>query len=193
MIIAFEGPDKTGKSTSADFMSSIGESNYNMTDDSYAEAVNVANENPTIVETFDRIDWLTHTVYRLALPGYEWNDKRVRTVFAAPQAHLVIKIHDQDTIQDIPMDELYKREQLAYVNRVYRSAARSLIDLNEMSHFEIFKSITVLTVQNTPAGYGYRCQEFSSPVRELDSEERALLDNDLKLLEHLRYEEQHQG
>lgn len=193
MIIAFEGPDKAGKSTSASTLAYSGCSYYNMTKESYQIALEDQKNETGLISTFDRIDWLTHTIYRLALPGYEWNDERVRTVFAAPQAHLVFKIHNPDNFS-LVQDDLYEekvKEVLPPVNTMYKAAISSLRDINEGADFSLFKSITTLEVSHV-GGYSFRCLDFSSPIHRLTTKYKDNITTDTHLMDLLLREEQHQ-
>jgi hypothetical protein len=159
MFIAFEGPDNVGKSTSAATLATDGVAIYNATKDSYDAAVKTVAEEPwsqDIVFTWDRIDWFSHMVYRLAMPDRDWNDDRPRTVFAAPDMHLVIKLHHESTVGEIK-DELYEKgEPLRRANSMYRDFAAYFAALNASRDFELFKSVSIIEVYNSPAE-----QEFS--------------------------------
>jgi hypothetical protein len=160
MFIAFEGPDKTGKSTSALELDGAHQPTYNITKAQHAENVAFrAGEERLdylIPTTYDRIDWLTHMVYRLAMPQHEWNDERVRTVFTMPETHLVFKVHHPVTV-DLIEDELYDGEaRLAPVNEMYTWQAEYLMQMNRFQHFNLFKSISVVEVSASVTG-----KEFS--------------------------------
>ncbi len=188
MIIAFEGPDKAGKSTSATALDHKNEPHYNMTKESHALALLADAQEAGLVRTFDRIDWMTHMVYRLALPGYEWNDERPRTVFTAPDTHLVFKVHDPAMAARID-DELYKGDKVAQVNAFYWHYAEHMIELNESRNFSLFKTVTILEVKNDPSEgtYQARIVDFSSPVTGLGASRPM---DDKGLLELLTYEDQ---
>ena len=190
MLIAFEGPDKTGKSTSANNLSSDGEAVYNMRDDSYAVMRNGLE--PSLVATFDRIDWMTHMVYRMGMPAHEWNDKRVRTVFAAPDTHLVFKLHRQDMADKIS-DELYDEGALSSVNTLYRWYAEWLMGINALQGYNLFRTVSLIEVvhDQTDSTFHQRLIAFDSPVFDFGSVAERLVTDDERLLELLRYEEQH--
>jgi hypothetical protein len=149
VFIAFEGPDNTGKSTSAAHLTHNGQAIYNATKENYQQARIDLAEEPDLVQCFDRIDWLSHMVYRLALPEHEWNDDRVRTVFAMPDTHLVFRVHGDAYVNDID-DELYDTGTVALVNPVYRLQAEHLVRLNRHQSYRLFKSISVVEVQYDP-------------------------------------------
>lgn len=186
MIIAFDGPDKTGKSTSAAALDSTGTARYNMTKAQHDDIMAI--REPSLVYAFDRIDWLTHMVYRLALPGYEWNDERPRTVFTAPDTHLVIKMHTQGMAARID-DELYKGDKISQVNEMYFFTSTWLIETNEQRDFTLFKSISILEVENDPqeGTFSQKLVEFSSPVTGSGASRPITNEG---LLELLRYEDQ---
>ena len=188
MLIAFEGPDKVGKSTSADNVSHNGERIYNMTKANYLATRGDLAQERGLVQGFDRIDWLTHMAYRLALPEYDWHDDRVRTVFAAPDVHLVFKLHDPKNLWRVS-DELYSDDQLPRVNAFYTQLADHLVALNETLDYSLFKTITILKVINTHNTYNLELKLFSSPVNG-DSALSSLVEDDSTLLSLLRYEDQ---
>lgn len=151
MFIAFEGPDKAGKSTSAAELSTSGVALYNATKAMHAEMVEEwqeAGSQDTVV-TYDRIDWLTHMVYRLAMHGRDWNDDRPRTVFAMPDTHLVLKMHNPDNVANIE-DELYEgRGRLEPVNEMYFQLLDSfLAPMNRLWGYPWFKSVSIVEVVN---------------------------------------------
>lgn len=182
MIVAFEGPDKTGKTTSAKH---LGDYMYNAVKDHYDAEVVTQGHTKGVVAAYDRIDWLTHLVYRLALPEYEWEDKRIRTVFAAPEMHLVFKLH-------LPGyeigDELYNLEQSRRVNSMYHTIAGTLIKANEDTDFSLFKTISIVYVKPA-SGYKIRLSSFSSPVTTLSEEQMDAVTTNDDLLQLLLRED----
>ena len=192
MLIAFEGPDKTGKSTSANRLDSLAHAQYNLTKAVYNDAVSGDHNLPGTVQAFDRIDWLTHMVYRLAMPGHDWNDDRPRTVFAAPDMHLVFKLHRRELAGQID-DELYQTGALTTVNDMYRDVAEGLMQINEKRDFALFKTITVVEVQNPPGTDTFHQQvvDFSSPVHPWGTVASKIANTDEALLRMLVYEDQH--
>lgn len=182
MIVAFEGPDKTGKTTSA---KNSGDYMYNAVKTHYDAEVTTQSHTKGVDVAYDRIDWLTHMVYRLALPEYEWEDKRIRTVFAAPHMHLVFKLH-------LPGyeigDELYNLEQSRRVNDMYIRMAGNLIQANRETDFSLFKTISIVYVKPS-SGYKLWLAEFSSPVTELTYNESIAVNSNEKLLELLLKED----
>ena len=161
MLIAFEGPDGVGKSTSARLLSHNGTPIYNATKENHKGARRELEQGSSafgfgqdLVQTFDRIDWLTHMVYRLAMPNKEWNDERVRTVFAMPDTHLVIKLHRMDydgnffgapPIQHAE-DEGYKLDQLLKVNQAYFWFLQYFQGINHAWEYSLFRSLTAVDV-----------------------------------------------
>lgn len=146
MIIIFEGPDKVGKTTMAHQLSTVRTSIYNMTVHDYHDVVGSLQEKPDQIYCFDRIDWLTHLVYRLSMPNYEWNDDRVRRVFPAPKAHLVIMMHKPSRAGKV-QDELYNPGDLVVVNYGYQVVSEMLLRMNGLdSDVQLFKSITTVEV-----------------------------------------------
>jgi hypothetical protein len=189
MLIAFEGPDKTGKSTSATALDWHHQPQYNMTDTNYrAKQREVQDE--TLVGTFDRIDWLTHTVYRLAMPEHEWNDARIRTVFSAPDVHLVIKVHEWKAAQGID-DELYEgKGRIVPVNQAYRNWASFLLAMNRAQDYNLFKSISVMEVSNFEqhGEFSQKLVAHDSPGRTVSTRDlmERLVTSDSDLLDWLR-------
>ncbi|AXH48557.1 hypothetical protein SEA_CLANCY_46 [Microbacterium Phage Clancy] len=199
MLIAFEGPDEVGKSTSAQNLSHNGKPVYNANVHNYAAVkADLANE-PEVVQTFDRIDWLTHLVYRLSLPEFEWNDERVRTVFAMPDTHLVVKVHritDEGNLAAgvEAVGEGYEPGNLDLVTQTYLHTVNLLASLNFMRNFNLFKTITVMEVYNDPASgtFEQKVILISAPgwdrLYDIDS-----VVDDATLLEFLRYADQRIG
>lgn len=147
MFIAFEGPDKAGKSTTAAELASDGVTLYNATKAMHEGQRSLIK--PGEVVTYDRIDWLTHMVYRLAMHGRDWNDDRPRTVFAMPDTHLVLKLHNPETVLSIE-DELYAGEgKLEPVNEMYYHTIDTFLSgLNRRWGYPWFKSISIVEVDN---------------------------------------------
>lgn len=194
MFIAFEGPDNTGKSTSAANLAHDGVAIYNATNAlHHAEQENLKDE-PDLVVAYDRIDWFSHMVYRLSLPGHDWNDDRNRTVFAMPDTHLVVKIHRPD-LAELISDELYSTGTLAEVNPMYFYFGSFLAMLNEQRDYALFKTVSIVEVVNDPREPGTFSQylkHFNSPVTGLeDFLQGREFTTDEDLLELFRYEEQH--
>lgn len=200
MFIAFEGPDNTGKSTSAAALDSAGQPDYNATKALHAQ--NVADRQgqslaeQLVPHTYDRIDWFSHMVYRLSLPNHEWNDERPRTVFAMPDTHLVIKIHRPDLAQYIS-DELYEDGKLAEVNPMYFYFADFLTGLNRARGYALFRTVSMVEVSNDPrdGSFSQRLVAFDSPVTEFGPgmDTRLLprlADDDESLLAWLQHDEQ---
>jgi len=187
MFIAFEGPDNVGKSTSAAQLATDGKAVYNVTKDIHRTFQQGVHLEPDLVITYDRIDWFSHMVYRLSLPDHEWNDSRVRTVFAMPDTHLVVKLHRPDMAETIS-DELYATGTLAEVNPMYYYFADFLMQLNRQREYALFKTVSLVEVYNDQKGtFRQRLAAFDSPVAEYFTEEDG--SSDAKLLELLRHEE----
>lgn len=194
MFIAFEGPDNTGKSTSAKALDCAQQPDYNATKEMHARNAAEWNGDASkslMPHTYDRIDWFSHMVYRLALPEHEWNDERPRTVFAMPDTHLVVKLHHPELAPLID-DELYETGKLAEVNPMYFYFADFLVGLNVQRDFALFKTISLIEVSNDPrdGSFSQRLVEFSSPVFDFPSAAERLVRDDDSLLELLQYEEQ---
>lgn len=193
MFIAFEGPDNVGKSTSAANLASTGVANYNATKDDHLHIIGTqdGNDEPGWVHTYDRIDWFSHMVYRLALPEHEWNDERPRTVFAMPDTHLVIKLHHPQ-LAELIADELYETGTLARVNPVYYHFADFFMALNKERGYTLFKTVSIMEVLNDPrhGTFSQRLMAFDSPAFEWGTVGSRLVDSDESLLELLRYDEQ---
>lgn len=189
MFIAFEGPDNVGKSTSAANLATSGEAIYNITKEQHA-ALGMEISQKGKVVTYDRIDWLSHMVYRLALPDREWNDARPRTVFAMPDTHLVVKIHHPD-MADFTADEVVDTP-ISRVNPMYYYQADFLMHLNAMREFSLFKTVSIIEVFNDQNNGTYHQQlmDFSSPVFTYGTAAQRMVHSDESLLELLRYEEQ---
>jgi hypothetical protein len=171
MLIAFEGPDNVGKSTSAAALDYLGHPIYNLTKAQYDQAAGIDAadaDTATIVSTFDRIDWFSHMVYRLAMPDRDWNDDRPRTVFAAPDLHLVIKLHHPEIVRFVK-DPLYALgSPLTRANAMYRDMGFYFSALNASRDFELFKSVSMVEVRNAPdeQDYSQRLLGFSSAAVE---------------------------
>ena len=189
MFIAFEGPDMTGKSTSAAKLSHDGVGIYNVRKDSHAVMQKDHLAAPELPITYDRIDWLTHMVYRLALPDREWNDARARTVFAMPDTHLVFKLHKPE-LANFTADEVVDTP-IARVNPVYYYFADFFMGLNRARNYELFKTISIIEVSNdqSTGTFSQRMVAFDSPTSSWDTGllplER-LVDSDESLLAFLR-------
>jgi hypothetical protein len=165
MFIAFEGPDNVGKSTAAKELDWVEDPDYNATKEMHAHnalAIQGPAYSSDTVHTYDRIDWFSHMVYRLALPDRDWNDDRPRTVFAMPDTHLVVLLHRPD-LADFVAEEVV-HTPISLVNPMYFYFADFFTGLNEMRNFELFKTVTMLEVSNTSQGYHRRLASFSSPV-----------------------------
>lgn len=197
MFIAFEGPDNTGKSTSAANLASDGKPFYNATKEGHAERAAFSDrvQEPDLVMTYDRIDWFSHMVYRLALPDREWNDARARTVFAMPDTHLVVKLHRPD-LANFTAEEVVDTP-ISQVNPLYYYFADFLMDLNRVRNYSLFKSISMVEVVNDP-----RDGSFSQSLVAFDSAAFSgdrisqltlsrLVHTDEDLLTHLRSVDQH--
>jgi len=192
MFIAFEGPDNTGKSTSAANLATDGVALYNATKSMHDANRKVFSDDLPV--TYDRIDWFSHMVYRLALPEHEWNDERPRTVFAMPDTHLVVKLHHPQFVELIE-DELYESKTVSRVNPMYWYFADFFRALNEQQEFALFKTVSIIEVVNDPRNPGTFSQQlkvFSSPVtgmEEVQSQARRVVDDE-SLLDLLRYDDQ---
>lgn len=193
MLIAFEGPDNTGKSHSAAELTSFDAPTYNATKESHASLSQAVFSEKGIVGTFDRIDWLTHMAYRLALPDHEWNDARVRTVFAMPDTHLVFKLHHALSVPASDAEEGYGDGVPLSVNDMYTHLSYMIMQLNEVRNYSLFKTVTIMEVSNNTdpdhEGFYQRIKEFSSPLYPWGSIETRLVKDNATLLELLLHEE----
>lgn len=140
MLIVFEGPDKAGKSTWAQQLDSAAAPRYNLKKGEYGRIKHAGR-----VVAVDRLAWLTHSVYRLALPEYEWNDRAVRTVFAMPDAHLVFMVPADPRLNTA--DELYSREQSTRVQEAYREWCWAVFRLNNLQNGRLFRTISLVEVK----------------------------------------------
>ena len=203
MFIAFEGPDNTGKSTSALNLIRGRDAErleraplYNMTKQMHRHQQEglESSRGLGVVQTYDRIDWFTHMVYRLSMPDRDWNDDRPRTVFAMPDTHLVVKLHHPQ-LAELISDELYETGKLALVNPMYYYFADFFTGLNQQQGFSLFKTVSVMEVLNDPrdGSFSQRLVEFSSPVLEWSDVGDLEVASDEDLLEVLRYDERCRG
>ncbi|QOP65241.1 AAA-ATPase [Microbacterium phage Zayuliv] len=194
MLIAFEGPDNVGKSHSAAALTSFDGHIYNATKTNHALAVQAIGGDHDLVQTFDRIDWFTHMVYRLAYPERDWNDDRPRTVFAMPDTHFVLKMHHPlmvDRIEDI--EDGIEAGKLAAANEMYFYQFDFLTQLNRYKNFALFKTMSIIEVANDPAtgSFHQKLVAFSSPYDSWtrDMVLHRLVDDERSLLEFLREED----
>lgn len=199
MLIAFEGPDNVGKSTSATALSSYDQPIYNATKANYAEAL-ADHQTMTLdgVITFDRVDWFTHMVYRLAYPQRDWNDDRPRTVFAMPNTHFVLKMHHPvmvDLIEDI--GDGIEKGKLVAANEMYYYQFDFLMGLNRLKDYALFKTMSIIEVQSDPrdGSFSQKLVSFDSPTNgwSRDMLLHRLVDSDQSLLEFLREEDRKLG
>lgn len=186
MFIAFEGPDNVGKSTSAKTLAYPGQSFYQATKEMHRVNTEVIHAEKDLVVTYDRIDWLSHMVYRLALPDRDWKDDRPRTVFAMPETHLVFKLHAAD-LADFTADEVVDTP-IKGVNEMYYYQADFLMGLNTLREYSLYKSVTIVEVRNDQATgeYSQRVAGFSAPGVWPSREHLASVNDDTSLLELLR-------
>jgi len=117
---------------------------------------------------YDRISWFTHMVYRLALPDREWHDEAVRTVFGMPDTHLVVKLHKpelSDFNEAAPDSRtgLVIDTPVARVNPVYWAMTETLMRLNAFQGYDLFRSISIIEVMNTPEGYSQHLVAHDNP------------------------------
>lgn len=193
MFIAFEGPDEVGKSTSAKALDCAGQPDYNATKKMHARNVEEWQGDRFMPHTYDRIDWLTHMVYRLAMPERNWDDDRPRTVFAMPDTHLVLKMHHPQLAGQIEaVGEGYEPGRLTSVNEMYFHQISFLSALNKSRGYALFKSVSIIEVLNIPGSEVFTQQlvEFDSPAFEFGSVAERLVDSDESLLDFLQYVEQ---
>lgn len=200
MFIAFEGPDETGKTTSATNLSHDHKPIYNATKENHSAAQAEYSTEQDLVVTFDRIDWLTHLMYRLSMPDREWNDARVRTVFAMPDTHLVLKTHrltpeGQLASRVEAVGEGYEPGDLDTVTQTYYYTMDNIAGLNHMRDYNLFKTVSIMEVYNDPKTglFEQNLVLFSAPGFPWGSAYEPLVKDDETLLELLRYADQHIG
>lgn len=195
MFIAFEGPDNTGKTYDAAHLASSGVAVHEIDKATYEQDLLDYAGEPDLVVTYDRIIWLGHMIYRLGMPDHEWNDPKVRVVFAMPDTHLVIKLHRPDHAMNIN-DELYAAGKVARVNPMYYYFGDFLLNLNRVRNYELFKSVSIIEVaHNQETGeFSQRLRAHDSPaIGDTRAAERAiarLVDSPDSLLDFLRYVDQ---
>lgn len=193
MFIAFEGPDEVGKSTSALTLDAAGQPDYNATRDMHLENVAEFQGDVLVPHTYDRIDWLTHMVYRLALPDRDWGDDRPRTVFAMPDTHLVLKMHHPERAKEIEAHgEGYAPGRIQDVNFMYFHQIDFLSKLNQAKDYALFKSVGIVEVwhDQQQGVFEQRLVSFNSAAfSHYASVGMGLVDSDERLLEFLQYVE----
>jgi hypothetical protein len=187
MLIVFEGPDEVGKTTLSTELSHNRTPVYNATKENYAAVLADLKDEPEVVQTFDRIDWLTHMMYRLAMPDKEWNDERVRTVFAMPEAHLVLSVHQPDLVPEAE-GENYTELHSTKVNQAYYHFLDILAGLNRAWDYSLWKSVTAFEVSRDEDGTFHRqLRVFDAPGFPWGSSFERLVNDGPSLLELLRY------
>jgi hypothetical protein len=194
MFIAFEGPDEVGKSTSAKALDAAGQPEYNATRAMHLKNVAEFQGDQLVPHTYDRIDWLTHMVYRLAMPERDWNDDRPRTVFAMPDTHLVVKLHHPEMAEKIEaVGEGYAPGRIQEVNEMYYHQIDFLMLLNKRKDYQLFKSVSMVEVWNDRAAgvFEQRLAMFDCAEFDHGSVGERLVVNDEGLLDFLQYVEQH--
>lgn len=190
MFIAFEGPDETGKSTSAKTLATSGEAIYNIQREQYKAIMGMGIPEARVA-TFDRVDWLTHMVYRLALPHKDWHDDRIRTVFAMPETHLVLKIHHPQMVELVEArGEGYATSDLGKVNELYWHQIDFLAQWNLRTDYSLFKSISVMQViHDQPNNHFQQALAWHWSKDYTASAYEKIVDSDERLLEFLQYVE----
>ncbi|QXO14519.1 AAA-ATPase [Microbacterium phage Jenos] len=187
MLIVFEGPDEVGKTTLSTELSHNHKPVYNATKENYAAVLADLADEPEVVQTFDRIDWLTHMMYRLAMPDKEWNDARVRTVFSMPEAHLVLSVHRPDLVPTAE-GENYTDVHESRVNHAYYHFLDTLAGLNHAWGYTMFKTVSAFEVSRDEQGNFQReLKVFSAPGFPWGSSYEKLVNDGPSLLELLRY------
>ncbi|WNT45216.1 thymidylate kinase [Microbacterium phage Blage] len=187
MLIAFEGPDEVGKTTLSTELSHNHSPIYNATKENYAAVLADLAGEPEVVQTFDRIDWMTHMMYRLAMPDKEWNDARVRTVFAMPETHLVLSVHQPNLVPEAE-GENYTEQHSSKVNQAYYHFLDILAGLNKSWDYSLWKSVTAFEVTHNPDGsFDRQLRVFDAPGFPWGSQYETLVHDSPSLLELLRY------
>lgn len=190
MFIAFEGPDNVGKSTSALALDCAAQPDYNATRTMHLENVAQWNGDAShdpMPHTYDRIDWFSHMVYRLALPGRDWNDDRPRTVFAMPDTHLVVKLHKPEHVPNIDTEEGYTAGQPHRANEMYYWFTDWLMNVNRARRYELFKSVSIIEVVNMDGVFLQRLADHDSPALDFGSVYQRAVSNDDQLLAFLQH------
>jgi hypothetical protein len=189
MFIAFEGPDNVGKSTAARELDAAAQPDYQITREVHLQ--NVADQEPgTLMPTcYDRIDWFSHMVYRLALPDRDWNDDRPRTVFAMPETHLVIRLHHPD-FADFKADEVVDTP-IAKVNPMYYWFGDHFMALNKQLDYSLFRTVSFVEVKhNQETGeFSQTLAMYDSPVIAWDDALSRVIDSNMALLDLLQEDE----
>ncbi|QDP44100.1 AAA-ATPase [Microbacterium phage McGalleon] len=187
MFIAFEGPDEVGKTTLSTELAHDHKAIYNATKENYRLALDEYRDEPDLVVTFDRIDWLTHMMYRLAMPDKEWNDERIRTVFAMPETHLVLSVHQPDLVPEAE-GENYTELHSTKVNQAYYHFLDILAGLNKAWNYSLWKSVTAFEISRNEDGSFFRqLRVFDAPGFPWGSSYENLVTDGPSLLELLRY------
>lgn len=193
MFIAFEGPDEVGKSTSAAALDAAAQPDYNATREMHLANIAEFEGDVLVPHTYDRIDWLTHMVYRLAMPERTWDDDRPRTVFAMPDTHLVLKMHHPERAKEIEaVGEGYLPGRIQDVNFLYYHQIDFLTRLNQAKDYRLFKSVSIVEVWNDQANgiFEQRLVSFNSAAfANYHSVGMSLVDGDDALLGFLQYVE----
>ena len=193
MFIAFEGPDEVGKSTSAAALDAAGQPDYNATREMHLQNVAEFQGDTLVPHTYDRIDWLTHMVYRLSMPDRTWDDDRPRTVFAMPDTHLVLKMHHPERAKEIEaVGEGYAPGRIQDVNFLYYHQIDFLSKLNQAKDYKLFQSVSIVEVWNDQANgiFEQRLVSFNSAAfSHYHSVGMGLVDSDETLLDFLQYVE----
>lgn len=156
MFIAFDGTDGTGKTNAATSIASAGYALYDLTEDVYRNYVN----SPRIT-TADRVGWITQLTYRLALPGFVWPGATPKAVFPMPEAHLVIKTLDYESLC-VVNDPLYNSVELGFVNAMYRETLDYLARLNHNRGYTVFKSVSHVIVSRTANSFSQKLASLTS-------------------------------
>lgn len=185
MLVVFEGPDKTGKSTSARELASGVEPVYGLTRDIYERALSEVDT--SAIATFDRLEWITQYAYRLTMPYRDWAGTTPQFPFPLPKAHLIIKCHTRQSAAQVRDEFGYPALEMQRLNLLYRVLAESLLDLNRSVCFSLFKSVSLVSVENTRG-------RWSESLEWLDSEPLTLVTpsdtyTTTRLVRNLRYVE----
>lgn len=165
MLIAFEGADNVGRSSAADKLSGGHAIKY-ADKESYEEAQELAKTTKGITQCFDRIGWLSHLVYSMALPEFQEQYLPKFGVFAMPDVHLVFKIYKPGYEPMLEPGDGLESDTPAIVNQTYRSFAHTFMALNEARGYSLFKTVSIMEVFTEPlsGAVQQKLVEYSTPL-----------------------------
>lgn len=190
MLIAFEGPAGVGKTFAANKLSG-NNAIPNAIEPVYKTAQELAETEKGIAQCFDRVNWISRLIDRATFPN-EPAQFIETSVFAMPDTHLVFKIFKRGYEFSDSSSGTLSREDAIMLNDVYRLMANSILSLNELQNYSLFKSVTIMEVYTSPLGTksSQRVIEYSSPLHPWWGTSRTkLVHDDLSLLDLLLVED----